>query len=193
MIIALSTGAWVGIVVGGVVLLWVILTFNSFVRLRNKVNEAFSGIDVQLKRRHSLIPNLVKTVKAYATHEQDTLEEVVAARSAAADAEALGDRQQSENGLSRSLDKLIALVERYPELKADKNFRQLHGDLVKIENDLQYARRYYNGTVRDFNTRVQQFPAVVLAGFVAEKERDFFEIEDASERHAPTLTFDEES
>ncbi len=192
MTIALSTGAWVGIVVGGVVLLWVILTFNSFVRLRNKVNEAFSGIDVQLKRRHSLIPNLVKTVKAYATHEQDTLEEVVAARSAAADAEALGDRQQSENGLSRSLDKLIALVERYPELKADKNFRQLHGDLVKIENDLQYARRYYNGTVRDFNTRVQQFPAVVLAGLVAEKERDFFEIEDASERHAPTLAFDEE-
>ena len=103
MITALSTGAWVGIVVGGLVLLWVVLTFNSFVRLRNKVNEAFSGIDVQLKRRHSLVPNLVKTVKAYARHEQETLEEVVAARGAAQDAEALADRQQSENGLSRSL------------------------------------------------------------------------------------------
>ena len=169
-----------------------ILTFNSFVRLRNRVNEAFSGIDVQLKRRHSLVPNLVKTVKAYAKHEQDTLEEVVAARGAAQDAEALGDREQSENGLSRSLDKLIALVEQYPDLKADQNFRQLHGDLVKIENDLQYARRYYNGTVRDFNTRVESFPAVVLAGILSERKRQFFELEDPSAREAPRIALEAE-
>ena len=121
------------------------------------------------------------------------VEEVIAARSAAADAEKLGDRQQRENGLSRSLDKLIALVEQYPDLKADKNFRQLHTDLVEIENDLQYSRRYYNGTVRDYNTRIEQFPALLVAGLMAMRGREFFEIEDASERHAPTITFDEES
>ena len=193
MTLALSTGAWVGVVVGGIVLLWAIWTFNGFIRLRNRVKEAFSGIDVQLKRRHDLIPNLVKVVKAYATHEHDTLEEVIAARSAAADAQELGDRQQRENGLSRSLDKLIALVEQYPDLKADKNFRQLHADLVEIENDLQYSRRYYNGTVRDYNTRIQQFPALVIAGLMAMRTREFFEIEDASERHALTISLDDKS
>lgn len=187
----MTTGAWVGVAIAAVVLLWGILTFNAFVRLKNRVNESFSGVDVQLKRRHDLVPNLVKVVKAYATHEHETLEEVIRARGAASHAEDLGDRQQSENGLSRSLDKLIALVERYPELKADRNFRRLHADLVEIEDHLQYARRYFNGTVRDLNTRIQQFPANLLAGFLAVKPREFFEIENASERGALAISFDE--
>lgn len=191
MELALSTGSWVAVGVGAVVVLWVVITFNGIVRLRNRVNEAFSGVDVQLKRRHDLVPNLVKTVKAYAKHERETLEEVVEARGAAEQAEAMGDRQQTENGLSRSLDKLIALVERYPELKADGNFRRLHGDLVQIENDLQYARRYYNGTVRDHNTRIQQFPAAVLAALLSAKPREFFEIEDPAERGTQQISFDD--
>lgn len=191
MELALTTSTWVAIGVGAVVVLWIVATFNGIVRLRNKVNEAFSGVDVQLERRHDLVPNLVKTVKAYAKHERETLEEVVEARSAAEKADALGERQQTENGLSRSLDKLIALVERYPELKADGNFRRLHGDLVEIEDDLQYARRYYNGTVRDHNTRIQQFPAALLAGLIGARPREFFEIEDPSERGATGISFDD--
>ena len=192
MIAALTTGGWIAVIAGGLVLLWAVLTFNGMVRLRNKVKEAFSGIDVQLKRRFNLVPNLVKVVKAYATHEKETLEEVIAARNAAGQAHELGERQASENGLSRSLDKLIALVEQYPDLKADKNFRKLHHDLAQIEDDLQYARRYYNGTVRDFNTKIEQFPANLLAGLLSMKRKDFFEIEDASERDAPTIEFDDE-
>jgi len=191
MELAMSTGSWVAIGAGAVVVLWIIYTFNRIVGLRNRVNESFSGVDVQLKRRHDLVPNLVKTVKAYAKHERETLEEVVEARGAAEQAEALGDRQQTENGLSRSLDKLIALVERYPELKADGNFRRLHADLVQVEDDLQYARRYYNGTVRDFNTHIQQFPAAVLAGLLSAKPRDFFEVEDPAERGAERISFDD--
>lgn len=191
MELALSTEGWVAIGAGVVVVLWIVVTFNAIVGLKNRVNEAFSGVDVQLKRRHDLVPNLVKTVKAYAQHERETLEEVVEARSAAEHADALGDREQTENGLSKSLDKLIALVERYPELKADGNFRRLHGDLVEIEDDLQYARRYYNGTVRDHNTRIQQFPAAVLARLLTVKPRDFFEIEDPTERGAERISFDD--
>jgi len=189
--LALTTGSWVAIGLGAVVVLWIVATFNGIVRLRNKVNEAFSGVDVQLKRRHDLVPNLVKTVKAYARHERETLEEVVEARTAAEEADALGDRQRTENGLSRSLDRLIALVERYPELKADGNFRRLHGDLVEIEDDLQYARRYYNGTVRDHNTRIQTFPAALLAGLIGARPREFFEVEDPSERGAVGISFEE--
>lgn len=191
LLLTLTTGSWVAIGAGVVVVLWIVLTFNGIVRLRNRVNEAFSGVDVQLKRRHDLVPNLVKTVKAYARHERETLEEVVEARGAAEKAEVMGDRQTTENGLSRSLDKLIALVERYPELKADENFRRLHGDLVQIEDDLQYARRYYNGTVRDHNTRIEQFPAVILAGLLSMKPRDFFEIDDPTERGSERISFDD--
>ncbi|MHC5010957.1 MAG: LemA family protein, partial [Planctomycetota bacterium] len=189
---AWSTGGIVTLIAGAVILLWLVWTFNGFVRLGNKVKEAFSGVDVQLKRRSDLVPNLVRVVKGYAAHERETLEEVVQARGAADAAEDLTDRARRENGLSRSLDKLFALVERYPELKADKNFRKLHHDLVEIEDHLQYARRYYNGTVRDYNTKTQQFPANVLAGILALKSREFFEIDSASERDAPTIHFDEE-
>jgi LemA protein len=131
-------------------------------------------------------------VGAYARHERETLEEVVEARTRAAGAEGVGERARREEGLGRSLDRLIALVERYPELKADANFRQLHGDLVRIEDDLQYARRYYNGTVRDLNTRVQQFPSNMIAAAASVKEAEFFELDDAAERHAVRVDWDVE-
>jgi LemA protein len=175
---------------GGVVLLWIVLTFNDFVRLGNRVNEAFSGVDVQLERRHDLVPNLVRVVRGYAKHEKETLEDVVEARQAASAAEALPDRAQREASLASSLGRLFALVERYPDLKADKNFRQLQSDLVEIEDALQYARRYYNGTVRDFNTRIQRIPANLLAGLAGRRAREFFELDDASERSAPRVVLD---
>jgi LemA protein len=190
-ILASLSPALVGLLaVGAGLLLYVALTFNRLVRLRQKVREGFSGVDVQLKRRQDLVPNLVKVVKGYARHERETLEEVVEARTAARDAQTVGDRARKEEGLGRSLDRLFLLVERYPELRADENFRELHHDLVAIEDDLQYARRYYNATVRDLNTRVQVFPSNVLAGLFGFEEAPFFEIEDARERHAARIDWD---
>ncbi len=181
--------AWtIGIV--ALIVVWVAVTFNSFVRLRNKVREAFSGIDVQLRRRHVLVPNLVQVVQGYAGHERQTLEEVVRARGAAAGASAVADRERSENGLSRSLDRLLVLVEAYPELRADTNFRELHHDLVEIEEHIQYARRYYNGSVRDLNNRIEQFPANLLAPAFGMRRAEFFEVESADERQAPTLALE---
>ena len=191
MVAQISTPMVIVIAVLAIGILYAIFTWNALVRLRMKVKEAFSGIDVQLKRRYDLIPNLVKTVKAYATHEKDTLEEVIQARGAAQETTDVEQRAKAENGLSRSLDKLIALVERYPELKADKNFRKLHEDLVHIEDDLQYARRYYNGTVRDLNVKVQQFPSNLVAGVLGVGAAEFFEVEDAGERHAPRIDWSE--
>ena len=193
MMLALATPTLVILVVLGVLLLLGVAFFNRLIRLRNKVDEAFAGIDVQLKRRHDLVPNLVEVVKAYARHEQETLEEVVQARTAARTTDEGGtveERAQSENGLSRSLGKLIALVERYPELKADGNFRKLQHDLVEIENDLQYARRYYNATVRDLNTQAEQFPASLIAGLAGIEGRAFFEIDDPTTRLAPRVDLD---
>ncbi len=177
---------------GGLLLLWFVWTWNAFVRHGNKVREAYSGIDVQLKRRHDLVPNLVRTVKAYATHEQETLESVVEARNAAADAEQIPDREARERGLQASLGKLFALVEAYPELKADKNFRALHGDLVEIEDALQYARRYYNGTVRDWNILVERIPSNIVAGIAGKKSEPFFQLDDAGESAVPSIDFDDE-
>jgi LemA protein len=187
----LGTIILVTVVAAGVVLLvWVALTFNSFVRLGNRVEEAFSGIDVQLKRRHDLVSNLVKVVQAYARHERETLETVVSARGAAVNAGSLAARQTSENGLSHSIARLLALVENYPDLKADRNFRQLHHDLVELEDHLQYARRYYNGSVRDYNTRIEQFPVNLLAPVFQMRNREFFELESPAERQAPDIAME---
>ena len=178
------------IVIAVVVLIWVATTYNRFVRGRNRVRESFSGVDVQLKRRHDLVPNLVKVVQAYAEHEHDTFEDVVKARGAAAEAQKIPDREQREAALSKSIDKLMILVESYPNLKADQNFRDLQKDLVEIEDHLQYARRYYNGTVRDYNTSIQRFPSVVLAGLFNQKEQPFFQLDDDRERAAPQVSMD---
>jgi LemA protein len=190
--VVLGFGMTAWLIVGGIVLLWIVLTFNAFVRLGNRVNEAYSGIDVQLRRRHDLVPNLVRIVKGYASHERETLEAVVEARQAASDAQEIPDRAEREASLGRSLGRLFALVERYPDLKADANFRALQRDLTEVEDHLQYARRYYNGTVRDYNTRIQRLPANLLAGLLGRRERSFFELDDAAERTAPRVSLDDD-
>jgi LemA protein len=188
MILAFGLAGWATLA-GATVLLWGAVTYNRLVQRGNRVREAYSGVDVQLKRRHDLVPNLVRVVKAYATHERETLDQVIEARDAAQAADALPEREAGETGLGRSLTRLFALVERYPELKADKNFRKLHADLVEIEDHLQYARRYYNGTVRDLNNVVESFPSNLVAGLVGRKSKPFFELDEAAERAAPRIDF----
>ena len=176
-------------VAGGLVFLWGVWTWNALVRGGNKVREAFSGVDVQLKRRHDLVPNLVRTVKAYATHEREALEAVVEARDAARGADDTAERAARETTLAASMGKLLALVEAYPELKADANFRKLHHDLVEIEDALQYARRYYNGAVRDYNNRVESIPSSLVAALAGRKTEPFFQLDDAAAVAVPRIDF----
>jgi LemA protein len=182
---------WILIAVAAAIAIYVIVIFNRLVRLRQMVNEAWSGIDVQLKRRSDLVPNLVEAVKGYAAHERSTLDEVTALRGAARampDADVAG-RAKAENALSAGLGKLIALAEAYPDLKASGNFLALQNQLSTLEDDLQMARRYYNGAVRNLNIEVQSFPSSVIAGIGGFAARDFFELADASERNAPQVQF----
>lgn len=166
-------------------LVWGVWTFNRFVRLRNQVDEAWAGIDVQLLRRYDLVPNLVATVKGYREHETHALERVTELR---ANPEMSAHRRADrESGLSRSIARLFALAEAYPDLKANENFQQLHESLVEIEDHLQYARRYYNGSVRDNNNLVQGFPSLIIARLFGFREAEFFEIELASKRDVPRV------
>jgi len=173
-----------------VALLWSGVTFNSLVRLRNRVREAFSGIDVQLKRRHDLVPLLVNSVKGYAGHERRTLEAVVQARAAVSGEASVSGRAQTESGLSAGLDRLLLLSEDYPDLQADEGFRDLQTQLVKAEETIQYTRRYYNGAVRDLNNRVQQFPGNLLAKLFTVRSEEFFELASPGERNAPTVAME---
>ncbi len=170
-----------GIVV--VILLWVMMAYNGFIKLRNQADESWSGIDVQLKRRYDLIPNLVETVKGYAKHEQSTFEKVVQARNAAMSAQKVEDKAQAENMLSGALKSIFALAENYPELKANQNFLDLQKNLAEIEDQLQNARRYYNAVVRDYNIQCESFPSVILAGMFGFKKRAFFEIAEAEKQN----------
>ena len=164
---------------------WAIWTFNRFVRLRNQVKEAWAGIDVQLQRRYDLVPNLVATVKGYTTHESSALERVSHLRGHPE--MAVDQRAGEESGLSRAIGRLFALAEDYPNLKASEGFQQLHASLVEIEEQLQYARRYYNGSVRDNNNWVEGFPSLLIARVFGFRPAAFFEIELASQRQAPAL------
>ncbi len=162
-----------------VVVVWLILTYNGLIRTKNQVDEAYSDIDVQLKRRYDLIPNLVATVKGYMTHEAGTLEKVTAARTAAMAVHdnkgaTLAEREQAENMLSGTLKTLFAVTENYPELKASQNFLQLQDELSDTENKIQAARRFYNGNVRDFNTKIQVFPTNMIAGLLKFVKYEFF-------------------
>lgn len=180
------------LIIGVVVLLLVFYAigiYNKLVRLNTLVDEAWSGIDVQLKKRYSLIPNLVETVKGYAKHEQETFEKVVKARNLAQFATTVEDHQAAENQLNKALVNLFALAEQYPELKANQNFLQLQEELSVIEQDIQKSRRYYNGTVREKNILVDSFPSNILAnafGFIKSK---FFELENETERSLPQVKF----
>lgn len=164
--------------------------YNKLVSLKNRVMESWSGIDVQLKRRHDLIPNLVNTVKGYAAHESGTLEKVIQARNAAMSGSAsIGEKVQAENMLSGTLKSLFALAENYPDLKANTNFLDLQQKLSEIEEALSNARRYYNALVRDNNTAVESFPTNLIANNFNFEKFAFFEIENDSERSNPTVQF----
>ncbi len=159
--------------------------YNRLVRNRNLVSEAWAGIDVQLQKRAELVPNLVQTVKGYARHESSVFEELVRARSG--NETTVEGRARHETALSRSLGRLFALAEDYPDLKASEGFQQLHSSLVEIEDHLQYARRYYNGAVRDNNNLVESFPSNIIAKLFNFRQSEFFEIELASQRSAPDV------
>jgi LemA protein len=174
----MSTTGW--IVLGVIVLfvVWIIFIYNGLVAMRQRVNQAFADIDVQLRQRHDLIPNLVETVKGYASHERGTLEAVVQARNAAITAQAggVGAQVAAENMLTGALRQLFALSEAYPDLKANTNFQQLQSELSDIENKLAAARRFFNNAVQEYNTGIQQFPAVLLAGPLGFSQMQFFDL-----------------
>jgi len=176
----------IGIVV--VLLLYIILTYNGLVTLRNRVKEAWSDIDVQLKRRYDLIPNLVEVVKGYASHEKETLERVITARNVAMSANGAKEKGEAENVLSGALKNLFALSENYPDLKASTNFLELQKELTDTENKIQAARRFYNGNVKDFNTKIEMFPANIIANMFNFKANDFFSIAD-EEKENPQVKF----
>jgi len=166
---------------------WVIVAFNRLVRARNLMREGWSGIDVQLRRRRNLVPNLVETVKAYGRHEKGLLERVTQLRADAPRDEPLGETQNRENLLTDQLKRLFALAETYPDLKADTNYLDLQRLLTEIEDHLQMARRYYNGAVRDYNTRVESFPGNLVAALFRFRQGEFFQVEAATERAAPKV------
>ncbi len=177
-----------------VVVLWIIAAFNSLIRLKNRVNEAWSDIDVQLKRRYDLIPNLIETVKGATKHEEGVLTKVTQARTAAMSTHdskdaSMQDKLKAENMLSSTLKSIFALAENYPTLRANENFLQLQDELSDTENKVQASRRFYNGNVRDFNTKIETFPSNIIAGMFGFKIREFFEVADAKERDNVKVKF----
>ena len=171
-----------------VVALWVVMTYNGLIRLKNRVEEAWSDIDVQLKRRYDLIPNLINTVKGYATHEKELFEKVTEARTQAMGAGSTGEKAEAENALSGTLKSLFAVAENYPELKANQNFLELQRELTDTEDKIQASRRFYNGNVRDFNTKIEVFPNNVFASILNFSKREFFEA-GASEKENVKVEF----
>ncbi|MFA5368292.1 MAG: LemA family protein [Dehalococcoidia bacterium] len=185
--------AIVGIVVGVLVLLGIVffVIYNSLVGLRNQVKNSWAQIDVQLKRRHDLIPNLVETAKGYMQHERQTLEAVTQARNAAVDASGRGVGQQAkaEGALSGFLTRFFAVAENYPDLKANQNFLALQEELTSTENKISFARQFYNDSVMKLNNKVQMFPSNIIAGMTGFKAGEFFEVESAAERQVPKVSF----
>ena len=169
---------------------WVVGMYNGLVRLRNEVKNAWSQIDVQLKRRYDLIPNLVETVKGYAKHERETLEAVVQARQQAINVtDSVIDKAKAENMLSQTLRSLFALSENYPDLKANQNFLSLQEELASTENKISFARQYYNDAALKYNNKTEMFPSNIVAGMFNFKRADFFEIEEVAQREAPQVSF----
>jgi len=188
----MTTTIW--IVLGIIVVLAAIIIgmYNSLIRLKNRVEEAWSDIDVQLKRRYDLIPNLVETVKGYAKHEKETLENVTKARTEAMAAQKVGDAKkqaEAENFLSSTLKSIFALSENYPDLKANENFLELQRELSDTENKIQASRRFYNANVRDFNTKLEVFPTNIIGNMLGFKSRNYFEIEEKKERENVKVKF----
>ncbi len=178
------------VLLGAVLVLWGIGVYNALTRGRIAAQGAFSGIDVELKRRHDLVPNLVNTVKGYAAHEKQTLENVISARAAAVRPNmGMEERLQAEQGLSGALGRLMAVAEAYPDLKANQNFLQLQGELSQIENRIAGARGGYNDAAQGFNATARQFPAVIVARMFAFQDMPFFQVDDPAQRNAPQVQF----
>ena len=173
----------------GFIVMYGVGIYNSLVKLKTLVEEAWSGIDVQLKKRHDLIPNLIETVKGYATHEKETFQNVTEARNQAVSAKTVEQHQAAENKLNQSLMSLFAVAEQYPELKANTNFLQLQSELSAIEADIEKSRRYYNGTVRDKNILIDTFPSNIIAGMFGFIKSVFFELDSEAERAVPKVSF----
>jgi len=182
---------WIVLVIVVVVLGYAVIAYNNLVRQRQLTQEGWSGIDVQLKRRADLIPNLLESVKGYMAHERDTLEAVTKARTSAIAAQngTPEQRAQAEGMLSQALGKLMAVAEAYPDLKASQNFLQFQGELSNTENEIQLSRRYYNGTARDLNTAVESFPSNVIANFFKFEKVQYFEMENPADRAVPQVKF----
>ncbi len=180
---------WILLAVPIALVIWGVGIYNTLVRLRNAVKNAWSQIDVQLKRRHDLIPNLVETAKGYMKHERETFEEVTKARSRAMDAGTVGEKAKAEGGLSGALGRFMLVVENYPELKANENFLALQEELTSTENRIAYSRQGYNDSAYFLNNKIQMFPSNVIANTFNFHQEEFFEIEDATEREAPKVSF----
>lgn len=183
---------WVVIVVLAILIFYVIALFNGLVRLKNRSQEAWSDIDVQLKRRYDLIPNLVKTVKGYATHEREVFEKVTEARANAISAKGVEDQQKAENMLTGALKSLFAVAENYPDLKASANFLELQRELTDTEDKIEAARRFYNANVRDLNIRIEAFPSNIVASMFGYKQMNLFEMEESQAekaKEAPDVEF----
>src|SRR5579863_72514 len=179
----------IALIVVAVLVIFVITIYNGLVRLKVQCDNAWSDIDVQLKRRYDLVPNLVETVKGYAGHEKGTLEGVIAARNSAMSAQGPAAKADAENMLTSALRQVFALAEAYPQLRAVESFTQLQGTLNQLEDSIQNARRYYNAVVRDLNTKIAEFPSNIIAGMFNFKSREFFEISAPVEREVPKVSF----
>ena len=183
--------AWICIGVACVIIIWFIATYNSLVKLRALFEEAFSGMDIFMKKRYDLIPNLVETVKGYMAHEAQTLEAVVSARNRAVSGAAgpVESRLESERELTGAVSRLLVVAEQYPQLKADSQFLNLSQQLGSVETDISQARKYYNGAIRKLNTKIGLFPASIVASIGRFTKQPYFELDDASERAAPKVGF----
>ncbi len=187
----MSTTGWIILAIVVVVVLWAVSVYNRLVAMRQRVGQAFADVDVQLKQRHDLVPNLVETVKGYAAHERGTLEEVIRARNAAMSAQGPAQQAAAENVLSGALRQLFALSEAYPNLKANTNFQELQAELTDIENKIAASRRFFNNAVQEYNTGIQQFPAAMFAGMFGFAPREFFEAGESRPQleQAPSVKF----
>jgi LemA protein len=187
----MSTTGWIVLGVIVVLVLWIIMIYNQLVAMRQRVGQAFADVDVQLKLRHDLIPNLVETVKGYAAHERGTLEAVVQARNSAVAAQGPAQQAAAENMLTGALRQMFALAEAYPDLKANQNFQQLQAELSDVENKIAAARRFFNNSVQEYNTGIQQFPAALFAATLGFSQRTFFDVgeERAVVEKAPQVKF----
>lgn len=180
---------WLIIIILILLVLWIALSYNSLVRLKNRAQEAWADIEVQLKRRYNLIPNLVETVKGYAAHEKEVFEKVTEARSRAMGAQTTKEKGEAENFLAQTLKSLFAVAENYPQLRASENFQKLQDELTDAEDKIQAARRFYNANVRDLNIKIESFPTNIIAKLFGFRKMDLFEIEEPEAREVPKVEF----